>query len=215
MLCISSGILRNTVFQLLWEALVFTVFPKKTNILSINQKTTTIPCLSKKSASNKIKSSLSIKIFFSLLLPSESEYIHFNLIIPKLAHIKVVLWNDFTIVRLHWVWWAKNLSHSEYNIHGICYLYIITRRIISEQIFSVNLVATRAAWLGKRTIYTKGRMVTHKSSLLSPKEKYKYLIKISYPDFISAGGEISVLLKSGSIWISTMKNFTVGFLAPA
>lgn len=135
MLCISSGILRNTIFHLLWEVLVFTMFPKKTNILSINQKTTMIPCLSKKSASNEIKSSLSIKFFF-FPLSSELEYIHYNLIIPKLAHIKVVLWNDFTIVRLHWVWWAKNLSHSEYNIHGICHLYIITRRIICVHIFS-------------------------------------------------------------------------------
>lgn len=149
MLCISSGILRNTFFHLLREVLVFTMFPKKTNILSINLKTTMLPCLSKESASNEIKSSLTIKVLFCFFPPSELEYIYYNLIIPKLAHIKVVLWNDFTIVRLHWMWWAKNLSHSEYNIHGICHLYIITRRIISVQIFSGKSCCYHSRMTGK------------------------------------------------------------------
>lgn len=142
MLCISIDILRNTIFHSLWEVLIFTTVPKKTNILSINLKITRIPCLSKESASNEMTSSFTVKVLFCVcvgfffFLSPVNWNTYYNLIIPKLAHIKVVLWNDFTVVRLHWMWRAKNLSHSEYNIHGICHLYIITRRIISVQIFS-------------------------------------------------------------------------------
>lgn len=152
--------------------------------------------------------------FVGFFPPSELKYIYYNLIIRKLAHIKVVLWNDFTIVRLHWMWWAKNLSHSEYNIHGICHLYIITRRIISVQIFSGKSCCYQSN--REKLPYTLNTGRSHiKVPPLPSKEIIKYLTKISHLDAISAGGKISTGLEPGSDVVSTIKNCTVGFVAPA